>query len=179
MQFVRQRFQPPALGTRRTAVMDSGRACIGRACVERACVGAVGPGACVDPPNHDTPPGLSSRAAYPTIPFQARQTALLLMPPVVVPSWFAVIGILSYRLPCDNLSNSIYWALRDGDLFCMAHCNTLLVSLLFCKLSAMQPCPSEKLWLSLPFLAARRALCFASLFLFFSSKSLPFRRCES
>jgi len=50
----------------------------------------------------------------PTIPFRARQTALLLMPPVVVPSWFAVIGILSCRLPGDNLSDSIYWALRDG-----------------------------------------------------------------
>lgn len=78
LQFVGQRFQPPALGTGRTAVMDSGRACVGRACVERACVGAVGPGACVDPAQSRHPTGLSSRAAHPTIPFQARQTALLL-----------------------------------------------------------------------------------------------------
>ena len=54
LQFVGQRFQPPAPGTGRTAVMDSGR----------ACVSAVEPGACVDPAQSRRLAGFSSRAAH-------------------------------------------------------------------------------------------------------------------
>ena len=109
LQFVGQRFQPPALGTGRTAVMDSGRARVGR-----ACVGAVGPGACVRPRPITTPRRAFFALAHPHHPLSSQTDDVAFGAARRCSSWFAVIGILSCRLPDDNLSNSIYWALRDG-----------------------------------------------------------------